>query len=125
MNLKRKSKRRRTSVEHEEFALWRVFIDFKIILEEANKWECDYAECSCSQENDKNNEEIDRKEFRWQQDRIRQSRQENVKHSRKMHRHRRRDAYYSESEDARREHWTDAYTFIYSSSSSLRSSKTT
>ncbi len=67
------------SIEHEEFALWRVSVDFKIVLEEVNKWECDHAECSCSQENDKNNEEIDEKEFRWQQDRVKQSRQKNAK----------------------------------------------
>ncbi len=42
-----------------------------------------------------------------------------------MHKYRRRDAYYSESEDARREHWINAYTFIYSSLNSLCSSKTT
>jgi len=105
--------------------LWRVSINFENVLEKANKWECDHAECSCSQENDKNNEEIDEKEFRWQQDRIKQSRQENAKHSREMHKHRRCDAYYSESEDARCEHWTDAYTFVYFSSSSLCLSKTT
>ncbi len=125
MNLKKKSKRRRTSVEHEESALWRISVDFKNILEEVNKWECDHAECSCLQENDKNNEEINEKEFRWQQDRVKQLRQKNAKHSREMHRYRRRDAYYSESEDARCKYWIDAYIFIYSSSSFLHSSKTT
>ncbi len=42
-----------------------------------------------------------------------------------MHKYRRRDAYYSESEDARRKHWTDTYIFIYSSLNSLCLSKTT
>ncbi len=51
------------SVEHEEFALWRISVDFKNVLEEANKWECDHAECSCSRENDKNNEEVDEKDL--------------------------------------------------------------
>ncbi len=90
-----------------------------------NKWECDHAECSCSQENDKNNEKIDEKEFRWQQDKVRQLKQENVKHSRETHKYRRRNTYYSESENARRKHWINAYTFVYSSLNSLRLSKTT
>ena len=91
-------------IKHEEFALWRVSVDFKNVLEEANKWECNHAECSCFQENDKNNEEVNEKESKWQQDRIRQLRQENAKHSREMYRYRRHDAYYNKSEDARREH---------------------
>ncbi len=92
------------SVEHEEFALWRISVNFKNVLKEVNKWECDHVECNCLQKNGKNNKEINEKEFRWQQDKVRQSRQENAKHSKEMHKHRRRDAYYSESEDARCKH---------------------
>ncbi len=51
-------------VKHEEFMLWKVSVDFKIILKEVNKWECNHAKCSCFQENDKNNEEINEKKIR-------------------------------------------------------------
>ncbi len=58
-------------IKHEEFVLWRVSVNFKNVFKEVNKWEYDHAKCSCSQENDKNNEEINEKEFRWQQDKVR------------------------------------------------------